>query len=560
MTAVPEWDVAGRTDAELAGAAAAGDRGAFAGIYDRYADRLHDFCVGMVRDRDTAADCVQDVFCTAATRLSELRDPDKLRPWLYAIARNEALRHIRDRRREQPSDDLPDTPSGEAGPDTVAARTELADLIAQAAGGLPDRDRSVLELAYRHGLDGPELAQALEVSPGTANRMVSRLRETMERSLGALLVARRAQTSTEGCVELGAILQGWDGRFTILMRKRIARHIESCSACEQDRRRLVNPVALLGGVPVFIPAPGWLRDHTLSHIQLTSASANMSTTAHSAHTRAGATAAHHPPIADEDLVATPAQNHVDGAHGRRRGLTRLVAACLATLIIGLGLTIAWLYHQAAPIAPTGVSKTAPPTSTPTPIGPLTSKPPPPPAPPTSTVTTVPSVIVPSSRAFPPVQTTAPVVPTVVPTVETSVAPPPPPPEPPPIDVPPSPVPPVLIPLPLPLPPGSSTSGGSGPIGGSGSSSCGGSEPAMVLPGSPGCKGSGPTGGSGSSSSGCGGSLPAMVVPGGPGCGGPGPGNWNSGGSSSTGSSSSGGSGSGGLCKPSICILPPQQPQ
>jgi RNA polymerase sigma factor (sigma-70 family) len=82
-------------------AAAAGDRRAFAGIYDRYADRLHDFCVGLVRDRDTAADCVQDVFCTAAAQLPKLHDPDKLRPWLYTIARNEALRHIRDRRREQ---------------------------------------------------------------------------------------------------------------------------------------------------------------------------------------------------------------------------------------------------------------------------------------------------------------------------------------------------------------------------------------------------------------------------------------------------------------------------
>jgi hypothetical protein len=47
MTAAPDWDIASPTDAELAGAAATGDRGAFAQIYARYADRLHDFCVGM---------------------------------------------------------------------------------------------------------------------------------------------------------------------------------------------------------------------------------------------------------------------------------------------------------------------------------------------------------------------------------------------------------------------------------------------------------------------------------------------------------------------------------
>ena len=167
MTAIPNKDAGGvgRTDAELARAAAAGDRRAFAAIYDRYADRLHDFCIGMLRDRDAAADCVQDTFCIAATTLTSLRDPDKLRPWLYSIARNEALRRLRERRRERPSDELPDQASRDAGPNTLAHRMELANLIAEAAGGLSDRDRTVLELAYRHGLDGPELADALGVEP-----------------------------------------------------------------------------------------------------------------------------------------------------------------------------------------------------------------------------------------------------------------------------------------------------------------------------------------------------------------------------------------------------------
>ena len=102
MTA-PNWHAVGPgpTDAELARAASAGDRRAFARICYRYANRLYDFCIGMLRDRDLAADCVQDTFCIVATSLSDLREPDKLRPWLYSVARNEALRRLRDRRREQ---------------------------------------------------------------------------------------------------------------------------------------------------------------------------------------------------------------------------------------------------------------------------------------------------------------------------------------------------------------------------------------------------------------------------------------------------------------------------
>src|SRR5829696_3355532 len=208
MTAVSDWDLVDprNTDAELVYGSMAGDRAAFAQIYDRYADRLHDFCVGMLRDRDSAADCVQDTFCLAATRLTHLREPDKLRPWLYSIARNEALRRLRELRRETPSDELPDIQSEDAGPDMLAARTELADLIAEAAGGLSDRDRAVFDLAFRHGLSGPDLADALGVTHSNANTMVQRLKRTIERSLGALLVARRARSRAGDCAELDEML------------------------------------------------------------------------------------------------------------------------------------------------------------------------------------------------------------------------------------------------------------------------------------------------------------------------------------------------------------------
>ena len=251
-------------DAALAVAAAAGDRAAFAAIYDRYASRLYDFCIGMLRDRDAAADCVQDVFVTAASRLDQLREPDRLRSWLYAVARNEALARIRARRREQPSDELPEIVSGEPDLATLAARSELAKLIGDACGGLTDRDQLVLELSYRQGLSGPELAEALGVSAKNANTLVERLRETIGRSLGALLVCRQVRADPQRCPELATILDKWDGQFTVLMRKRAARHIDSCPVCEAQRAKLVTPTALLGSAPLLIPAPEWLRQATLA--------------------------------------------------------------------------------------------------------------------------------------------------------------------------------------------------------------------------------------------------------------------------------------------------------
>jgi len=347
MTTLTSWQLADPTDAELACAAAAGDRAAFGGIYDRYADRLHDFCIGMVRDREAAADCVQEVFCTAAVELTKLRDPDKLRPWLYAIARNEALRHIRRRRRENVSDQLPEVQSSEAGPDTLAARSELAGLIAEAAGGLSDRDRSVLELSYRHGLDGPELAEALGVSSSNAAKLVSRLRDTVERSLGALLVARRAQRHPGGCLELTEILANWDGQFSVLMRKRVARHIDSCTSCDHNRRELVNPKALLGVVPILVAAPWWLRGQTLTKVQLTSFDTPMSTVTNGGPAFTAASGA-----VDCDDQAQSTQ----GPHVRP---LRPVAALVAIFVVALGLTFVWLYRQQPSVAPSDVTEIKP---------------------------------------------------------------------------------------------------------------------------------------------------------------------------------------------------------
>jgi DNA-binding CsgD family transcriptional regulator len=91
---------------------------------------------------------------------------------------------------------LPDEASGEVGPDVHAARNELAAMITRAEGGLTDRDREVLNLVYRHELSGSELSQALGVSGASAKKMVQRLRDTVVRSLGALLVARQAESAT----------------------------------------------------------------------------------------------------------------------------------------------------------------------------------------------------------------------------------------------------------------------------------------------------------------------------------------------------------------------------
>ena len=97
MTAPP--GPPGPTDAELVARVLAADREAFAVVYDRYGPRLFDFAYSMLRHREDAADAVADSFVLFAERLTQLRDPDRLRPWLYAIVRSECLRRLKARKR-----------------------------------------------------------------------------------------------------------------------------------------------------------------------------------------------------------------------------------------------------------------------------------------------------------------------------------------------------------------------------------------------------------------------------------------------------------------------------
>jgi RNA polymerase sigma factor (sigma-70 family) len=349
MDARPRPDA--RDDAELVRAATAGDRGAFAAIYDRYADRLHDFCWSVLRDRDEAADATQDAFLVAAERLGQLRDPERLRPWLYAVARSQALRRARARSRVAPEEEMTDLPDTGTGPEQAAERSDLRELVWNAAAGLSERDRALLDLHLRHGLEGAELGEAMGVEPGHAYVLLSRLRDQVERSLGALLVARLGR---DDCPDLAAVLTGWDGRFTPLIRKRVAHHVDACELCGERRRTAASPLALLAAVPPM-PAPTHLRPQVLTRFQL---NAGMDA--------GGPGSGIHNPVAGPPRPP--------GAAGRRRrgAVAALVAALLVAVAVGVGL--GWERSpavsspssgQAAPIvagAATSVAPTLPPTT------------------------------------------------------------------------------------------------------------------------------------------------------------------------------------------------------
>src|ERR1700749_4764060 len=83
-------------DSEVVASILAGDPGGLAEAYDRYAALLYTYCCTLLREPADAADVVQDTFLIASDRLAGLRDPDRMRPWLFAVPRNEGMRRVAD--------------------------------------------------------------------------------------------------------------------------------------------------------------------------------------------------------------------------------------------------------------------------------------------------------------------------------------------------------------------------------------------------------------------------------------------------------------------------------
>jgi RNA polymerase sigma factor (sigma-70 family) len=255
-------------DAGLVVEARAGNLKAFGALYDRHAGGVHDFLRSVTGDDALARDALHDTFVIAGSRLLQLPQPAKLRPWLYAIARRQALHGLARRRRWKPwrrrkgAAKKGQAAAGRRGP---TAPTDERGHVARALSEvLGPKERVVLDLHLRHGMDGRQLAEVLGVTAAQASAMARRVRERAEREVGVRVVAR---TGRQECPQLAKILTGRRGRLRRPTRRRVVRHVDSCRTCRERRRKVATPLALMSAVPPMSP-PGYVRDLVLEHVQL----------------------------------------------------------------------------------------------------------------------------------------------------------------------------------------------------------------------------------------------------------------------------------------------------
>jgi RNA polymerase sigma factor (sigma-70 family) len=234
-------------DGELVAAVVAGDPAALAAAYDQFAPSLYTYCQSLLSEPGDAAGAVRDTFVVTQVKLPLLRDPSRLRPWLYAVARNECRRRLHGHGASVPLTD-DEFGAGEATADLGPALEQAwqREMVSSALDELEPGDREIVELHLRHEFYGADLADALGVPRNQVHTLTSRARTRFETALGAHVVAR---TRLGSCPELSAILGDWGGDLTPNLRKQVRRHIGTCEICGEHERRHVNPVAMLGALP-----------------------------------------------------------------------------------------------------------------------------------------------------------------------------------------------------------------------------------------------------------------------------------------------------------------------
>ncbi len=150
-------------------------------VYDRHADRVYRVALRLTRDEQDAFDVAQETFVRAFERMSSFDERARLGTWLYRIATNEALQLFRRRDTERRHLRVVSEQQEHATrPEAEAARQEVDDALEQ----LSAEHRAILILRYQEGLNYDELAEVLEIAPGTVASRLNRAREALRKLLG----------------------------------------------------------------------------------------------------------------------------------------------------------------------------------------------------------------------------------------------------------------------------------------------------------------------------------------------------------------------------------------
>ncbi|CAA9475044.1 MAG: hypothetical protein AVDCRST_MAG65-1059, partial [uncultured Solirubrobacteraceae bacterium] len=230
-----------RSDEQLVAIFRQGSDDAFNVIHDRYRARLFAYTRQMLGgSRSDAEDALQDVFLRAYNALRVDDRPVALKAWLYRVAHNRCIDHLR---RPVPPNEAIFEVSRPPMPDPLAEaerRDDLRRLVADVQN-LPEQQRSALLMRELEGLSYADLADALDVTVPAVKSLLVRAR------IGLVEAAEARDTS---CCEIRDDLSLSFGKGVRASAK-ARKHMKECDGCRDYRAGLKG---LSSGIGALVPA------------------------------------------------------------------------------------------------------------------------------------------------------------------------------------------------------------------------------------------------------------------------------------------------------------------
>ena len=225
-------------DEKLIAMTRAGDPSAFEMIVDRYQGRLLGFCRQMLSSTEDAEDVLQEVFVNAHRAILRDEREINLRPWLYRIARNRCLNHLRKPTADaQESMDMVPAVEASSTAERVHNREEFRQILGD-VNKLPETQRSALLLREMDALSYEEIAAAMETTVPSVKSLLVRARISLAEASQARLL-----TCNEVHVELSEAAEG--------LRKvsaPVRRHIRECDECADFRTKIRSNEKMLAAL------------------------------------------------------------------------------------------------------------------------------------------------------------------------------------------------------------------------------------------------------------------------------------------------------------------------
>jgi RNA polymerase sigma factor (sigma-70 family) len=230
-----------QSDEKLVALTRRGQHAAFETLFSRYQSRLLSFCRHMLSSKEDAEDVLQEVFTAAFNAILTDEREINVRPWLYRIARNRSLNHLR--RASAVGVDSMDIHFAEGGISTgekVLRRESFRQLISDVQQ-LPETQRTALLLREIDALSYDQIAHAMETTVPSVKSLLVRARISLAEAAEA-----RKLSCEEVRLELGEVAEG-----LVKLGAPARRHVRDCERCHDFKKHLkANNHALAAIFPV----------------------------------------------------------------------------------------------------------------------------------------------------------------------------------------------------------------------------------------------------------------------------------------------------------------------